>query len=336
MKERKNYYSKLSLTGLAVALTISLTACGSKDVAKTSDNAQASSTASSTPSSTPSSTATPDAKIIQVVAAENEYADVVSQIGGQYVNVTGIMNDPSTDPHTYEASTTDAGLVGKATLLVQNGLGYDEFINKLASASPNPDRTVIEVATALGFGKDTQNPHLWYKPDTMPRVAKLIADELSKQNPTQSQYFQDNLQKFNQSLNTLTQALADVKNTFPKAPVAVTEPVSDYLLEAAGMDIKTPWSFQAAIMNVTDPSPQDVQLQKNLFKNHQIKVFIYNQQAVTEITKTLLALAKDNNIPVIGVYETMPANHTFQTWMEAEVQALKDALQNGKSTVTIS
>src|ERR1700737_1842162 len=106
MKEKKNYYSKLSLTSLAVALTISLTACGSKDVAKTSDNAKASSTASSTPSSTPSSshssTTSPDAKIIQVVVAENEYADVVSQIGGQYVKVTGIMNDPSTDPHTYE------------------------------------------------------------------------------------------------------------------------------------------------------------------------------------------------------------------------------------------
>ena len=50
--------------------------------------------------------------------------------------------------------------------------------------------------------------------------------------------------------------------------MATTEPVANYLLEAAGLDNMTPWSFQAAVMNGTDPSPQDVATQKALFTGH--------------------------------------------------------------------
>lgn len=285
----------------------------------------------------PSSTGTrAGSQVIQAIGAENEYADVIKQIGGKYVSVTGIMDNPSTDPHTYEASTKDASLVGSATLVVQNGLGYDDFMSKLESASPNSNRTVIDVATALGYGNTTKNPHLWYKPGTMSRVAKIIADELSKQDPSEAKFFQDNLKTFDLSLQTWNQALAGVKKSFPNTPVAVTEPVCDYLLEAAGMDILTPWSFEAAVMNGVDPSPQDVQIEENLLKNHQVKVLLYNQQAVDDVTTALLNLAKENHIPIVGVYETMPSNHTYQTWMEDEVKSLQNAIQNGTSTETMS
>jgi zinc/manganese transport system substrate-binding protein len=287
-------------------------------------------------SNSPDGDHTAGSTVIQAVAAENEYGDVIRQVGGQYVNVSSIMTDPSTDPHTYEASAQDASLVSRATLVVQNGLGYDEFMNKLESASPNPKRTVIDVANALGYKMGTVNPHIWYKPDTMARVAQLVADELSKQLPSERDYFQSNARKFKDSLQTWQQELNEIKHKFPNTPVAVTEPVADYLLESAGMNIKTPWSFQSAIMNGVDPSPQDVEFQENLFKLHQIKVFVYNRQAVTDVTKMMLRLAEQYHIPVVGVYETMPQGKTFQTWMESETQALRDAIVNGKSTESIS
>lgn len=278
---------------------------------------------------------TSSSKQIQAVAAENEYANVIKQIGGKYVSVTGIMSNPSTDPHTYEASTENATLVSQATLVVQNGLGYDGFINHLESASPNANRTVIDVAASLGYGPKTLNPHLWYNPKTMPQVAKLIAADLSQQDPSKTVYFQHNLQKFDTSLKLLNQSLADLKKTFANTPIAVTEPVADYLLQAAGMNIKTPWTFQAAVMDGVDPSPQDVQTQENLIQNRQVKVLVYNQQAVDAVTTTLLTLAKQNNVPVVGVYETMPPNMSYQTWMETEVKDLHNAIQNGTSTETI-
>nr|WP_255724710.1 zinc ABC transporter substrate-binding protein [Shimazuella soli] len=278
----------------------------------------------------------PNPNQIQVVAAENEYSNVVKQIGGKYVSVTSMMDNPSTDPHTYEASTKNASDISSAALVIQNGLGYDDFMNKLESASPNEKRVVIEVAASLGYGKNTLNPHLWYKPDTMSRVAKLIEDELSKQKPSEAKYFQANLQKFDSSLQSWNQALSNLKKSFPNAPVAVTEPVGDYLLEAAGLDVKTPWPYQAAVMNGIDPSPQVVQMEDNLLKHHQVKALLYNQQAVDNVTTALLKLAKENHIPVVGVYETMPSNHTYQKWMEEETKALQNAIQNGSSTETIS
>ncbi len=275
-------------------------------------------------------------KVIKAVGAENEYADVISQIGGQYVSVVGIMSDPNVDPHSYEANTQDAALIAGAFLIVENGLGYDDFMDKLAAASPSSSRTVIVAAQVLGDPASTSNPHLWFDPQTMPKVAAAIAQSLETQLPDQAPYFTGRLATFDSSLNEWNTDLADLRHGYAGAGVAVTEPVADYMLQAAGMNIKTPWGFQAAVMNGTDPSPQDVQTQENLLRQRQVKALIYNRQAVDDVTTALLKLAKDNQIPVVGVYETMPPGLTYQTWMEQETNNLLKALKDGVSTETMS
>jgi zinc/manganese transport system substrate-binding protein len=272
---------------------------------------------------------------VQAVGAESQYANVIQQIGGPYVSATGIMDNPSVDPHTYEASTRDAILIAKAGLVVQNGLGYDSFMNKLEGASQTPHQIVIAVGAALGYGKTVENPHLWYKPSTMPKVAKLIAAALSKEMPRHRRYFVRRATAFNQALAPWHQALNRVRSAYHGAPVAVTEPVADYMLQAAGLQVKTPWDFQAAIMNGTDPSPQDVQIEENLLKHHKVRLFVYNQQAVDTTTNALLAMARQHHIPVVGVYEVMPLHYSYQRWMTAEVNAVYRALKYGKSTVTL-
>jgi zinc/manganese transport system substrate-binding protein len=246
------------------------------------------------------------------------------------------MSDPNVDPHTYEASTQDAALVAGASLIVENGLGYDDFMDKLEAASPSSSRTVIVAAQVLGDPATTSNPHLWFDPKTMPKVAAAIAQSLETQLPDQTQYFASRLATFDNSLNDWNKDLADVQQGYAGASVAVTEPVADYMLQAAGMNIKTPWGFQAAVMNGTDPSPQDVQTQENLLSQRQVKAFIYNQQAVDDVTTALMKLAKDSNIPIVGVYETMPPGLTYQTWMEQETNNLLKALKDGVPTETMS
>lgn len=309
-------------------LTGMLSGCNSSKPAGTANSAA---NTSSVSNSKVSSEASSSSKIV-AVGAENEYADIIQQIGGSNVAVTGIMSNPETDPHSYEANTQDAALMGKATLVVENGLGYDDFIEKLASGSPNSGRVVINVAKELGYSDKTQNPHLWFKPDTMPQVAELVAQTLEKQMPAQKQTFEDNLSKFKGSLSSWTDELTALKKDCKGASVAVTEPVADYLVDAAGLTNKTPWAYQAAVMNGTDPAPQDVKTQQELFTKKAVKVFLYNRQAVDDSTKALLALAKKNGIPVVGVYETMPQNYTYQKWMEAETQAIRNAIQKGVST----
>ncbi len=269
---------------------------------------------------------------IAVVAAENEYADVVQQIGGDRVDVSSILSDPNTDPHTFEASASVAKEIAGAQVIVQNGLGYDDFMSDLEKASPDANRTVIVAQDVLSLPDSTDNPHLWYDPKTMPAVASAVADKLSALDPASADTFQANLAAFTASLSDWTDALASFSKNHPNTPVAVTEPVADDMLQAAGADIETPWNLQAAIMNDTDPSAQDTATQDALFTGKQVKAFLYNQQVTDDTTDKYLQLAKDNGIPVVGVYETMPANYHYQDWMLAEVKALEAAVTQGTST----
>ena len=123
------------------------------------------------------------------VGAENEYANVIGQIGGKYVQVTAIESNPNTDPHTFEASASVAQVVSAAQLVVQNGVGYDSYMNKIEAASPNARRKVIDVQNLLGLPDSTPNPHLWYKPSTMPAVAKALASDLASLQPSHAAYF---------------------------------------------------------------------------------------------------------------------------------------------------
>jgi zinc/manganese transport system substrate-binding protein len=270
---------------------------------------------------------------ILAVGAENEYANVIEQIGGRYVQVSAIESNPNTDPHTFEASPSVAETVAAAKLIVQNGVGYDTYMNKIESASENSARQTIVVQKLLGLPESTPNPHLWYKPTTMPAVARALVTALSKLAPAHAAYFQANAARFDQSLQPWYAAIARFKARYPGTPVASTEPVGDYMLEAAGIVNMTPFSMQADIMNGTDPAPQDVSLEQSFFSSHKVKAFVHNQQVTSSLTESFVKDAKQAGIPVVGVYETMPTpGYDYQSWMLAEVKAIEKAVAEGVST----
>jgi zinc/manganese transport system substrate-binding protein len=271
--------------------------------------------------------------VVNVIGTENEYANVLSQIGGTHVHVSSILNNPNTDPHTYEASPSVAQEVSAAALIVQNGVGYDHFMDNIEAASPNSSRKVIVVQNLLGLPASSPNPHLWYAPTTMPKVAQAIAAALAALQPANTSSFQSNLQQFNASLTPWFNAIAAFKAGDGGTRVATTEPVADYLLQAMGADNLTPFTFQADIMNGVDPAPQDISLENGFFANHLVKVFCYNQQVVSSLTSSIRLNAKKSGIPVVGVYETMPTpGYDYQTWMLAEVRAIQNAVTQGIST----
>jgi zinc/manganese transport system substrate-binding protein len=302
--------------GLAIAAGVA--ACGSS-----SSNTGASKTGSGSASGSP----------IKVVAAENEYGNVASQIGGPYVSVQSIESNPNTDPHTYEVSPGVAQDVSAGQVLIENGVGYDDWMTKIADASPDSSRLIINAQHLLGLPDSTPNPHLWYKPVTMPAAAAAMAADFAKLQPAHAAYFKANVTKFDASLKPWLAAITAFKAKYGGTPVATTEPVGDYMLQAAGTDNMTPFSLQAAIMNGTDPSPQNVSDQQNLFSAHQVKVFVYNQQVTDSLTQSFITDAHKAGIPIIGVYETMPTpGYTYQTWMLAEVNALQKAVADKVST----
>jgi zinc/manganese transport system substrate-binding protein len=272
-------------------------------------------------------------KTVAAVGAENQYANVISQVGGRYVNVEAIINNPNTDPHEFEANASVVALVSRAQLVVQNGMGYDTFMNKIEGANRRPGRLVVVAQDLLGMKATAFNPHLWYDPKTMPLVAQAIAADLSKLQPAHASYFRANEKHFVASLRPWLAELAHFKSKYKGTPVAVTEPVADYMLQAAGADIKTPKSLQSAVMNGTDPSPQDVSTEDTLIRRHQVKAFLYNRQVTDTLTASFLAAAKRAHVPVVALYETMPVpGYNYQSWMQAETEALQRAVATGKST----
>jgi zinc/manganese transport system substrate-binding protein len=264
---------------------------------------------------------------VKVVAAENFWGNIASQIGGAHASVTSIITDPSADPHQYESDARNAASVAGARIVIENGVGYDDFVAKLLAGTSNKNRVVLSAEQILGATADDANPHLWYDVPRVPEVASAIERALASADPADAATFTENLKRFTASLAPLEQVIEQIKSTYPKAPVAYTERVPGYLLQAAGLTIATPPGFAQAIEDGNEPSAGDTQAMNDLVTNHRIRVLLYNAQATSAVTAHVQDLARKAGIPVVPVTETMPTNDpTYQTWQLGQLQALLTAL----------
>lgn len=263
---------------------------------------------------------------LQVVAGENFWGDVVAQIGGSHVKVTSIISDPNTDPHEYESSGKNAIAIATAALVVQNGVGYDDFVPKLVSASgAHPE--VLEVAKVLGVAGADPNPHLWYDTAALPRVATAIADSLSKLDPAHRSTYTANAATFDASLEPIEAVIAQIRQKYDGTAIAYTERVPGYLVDTAGLRLGVPVAFTQAVEEGTDPSPKDTLAFDDAIKTRAVKALLYNAQVTDSQTSEIKRLAAASGVPVVGVTETMPPSyHHFQDWQLAQAKALLAAL----------
>jgi len=264
--------------------------------------------------------------VINVVAAENFYGDVVKQLGGSHVAVTSILSNPNVDPHEYESNVQTAVAVSKAQLVVENGAGYDTWMDKLLSASPNSSRIVLVSADIAGH-KLPDNPHVWYGIDNMPTIAQAITGALKKLDAADAATFDKNLATFKQSLVPLEQKISDINKKYKGIPVALTETIYLYQTIPEGLDVLTPFEFQKANAEGTDPPANTVVETNTQVTRKEVKVLIYNVQTVTPITTNLQNEAQNLNIPIVPVSETMPPGKTYQTWMIDQLNTLQQALE---------
>jgi zinc/manganese transport system substrate-binding protein len=273
-------------------------------------------------SATPSSSTA-----IHVVAAENFYGDMVKQLGGSHVSVTSILSDPNIDPHQYESNAQTAIQVSKAQLVIENSGGYDGWMDKILSGSPNSNRLVLK-----GFDvaqvKLPENVHVWYSIDNAATIAQAITDDLKKLDPADAATFDSNLQTFKQSLQPIQQKIVAIKSKYAGTPVGLTETIYLYQAAPLGLNVLTPFEFQKAMAEGNEPPADTVVTAENQINHHLIKVLIYNEQTVTPSTTKLENDARAQNIPIVPVTETMPPGKTYQTWMLDQLNTLEQDLQS--------
>ncbi len=262
---------------------------------------------------------------INVVAAENFYGDIVNQLGGSHVSVTSILSDPNADPHEYESNVQTAITVSKAQLVIKNGGGYDSWMDRLLSASPNSNRIVLTAYDTAPV-KLPDNEHVWYSIVNVQAIAQAINGDLKKLDAADATTFDRNLQTFTQSLQQMQQKIDEIKGKYAGTPVGLTETIYLYQAGPLGLNVLTPFEFQKAIAEANDPPANAVLTAENQISKHQIKVLIYNKQTVTPTITKLLNDARTANIPIVPVTETMPAGKTYQAWMLDQLSSLEQAL----------
>jgi zinc/manganese transport system substrate-binding protein len=267
---------------------------------------------------------------LTVVASTNVWGSVARAVAGDAANVKSIINDPSADPHSYESTPADAAEVTNADLVVFNGGGYDDFVQKILQRAGG--KPTIE-AFALEFQKPAEgalpNEHVWYDLSVVQRVAQQVAEKLGQLDPGQAQQFTARAQAFRTEIDGLAGKLSSIARTHGGQRIAMTEPVAQYLITAAGLTDATPPDFVKAVEEEKDPPAAAVAATKDLFAQRQARALIYNPQAETPVTSQIRTASEAARIPVVTMTETLPENTDYRGWMSGQIDALSAALQGG-------
>lgn len=283
---------------------------------------------SSSPHSSGSTTPAAQANgtVIHVVAAENFWGSIASQIGGEHTQVTSIITNPDTDPHSYEPTAGDAKNLAAAQFIIENGIGYDPWVPKLLAADQSHP-TVLNVGDLVGVA-DGGNPHRWYNPaDVQSVIARMVTD-FQRIDPTASAYFTTQSTTFNTvALKPYDDLIATIKAKYAGTPVGASESIFAMLAPALGLNLITPPTFLKAISEGTEVSAADKETIDNQIKTHQIKIYVYNSQNETPDVQAQLSEVKAEHIPYTTITETLaPANSTYQAWQIKQLMGIESAL----------
>ncbi|WP_422757124.1 metal ABC transporter solute-binding protein, Zn/Mn family [Paenarthrobacter sp. C1] len=283
---------------------------------------------------------------IEVVTSTNVYGDIVKAIGGDKVNVNAIITKTSQDPHSYEASAQDKLVISKAKLVVENGGGYDEFLHKIADETKIGHENMISAVEISGLAPEGEshseeahsedghthnhgefNEHVWYNLDAMGKLADAVASKLGSLDADSAATFTGNADAFKAKLTELTGKLDAVKAADGHAPVAITEPVPLYLLEAAGLENKTPEAYSAAVEEGTDVPPAVMKETTDLLSVGSVRFLAYNEQTAGPQTETVKRAAEAAGVPVLNFTETLPEGKDYVQWMTDNVESVSSALK---------
>ncbi|KQQ09925.1 metal ABC transporter solute-binding protein, Zn/Mn family [Rathayibacter sp. Leaf296] len=294
-----------------------------------------------------SGSASDDSGLVSIVASTNVYGDLAQSVGGDLVEVTSIIDSPEKDPHEYEATARDQLAVSDAQLVIENGGGYDPFIDTMIDASGS-DAPVVTATVVAGLEDEhahehsdeaghsdedghehaAYNEHVWYDLAVARDVATGIADELSSIDPDNASTYSANAEALAADLDALIEREQELKGTLEGRSIAITEPVPLYMTEALGLVDATPEEFSEAIEEGTDVPATLLQETLALFSDGTVDALVYNAQTSDAQTEAVLEAAESAGIPEVAVTETLPDGEDYVGWMTANLDAVEGALSS--------
>lgn len=283
------------------------------------------------------------------MTSTNVYGDIASTIGGAKVQVTPLIRKISQDPHSYEPTTQDKLALSGADLVIGNGGGYDPFLDTLTKdLALREDRILhaVDVAgvetegdphaqeTAAGpdahpatDGHGALNEHVWYNMSSASMIAEEIASGLGALDPSGAAVFTANAKKFTAGTTAISDKLAVIKTRHGGEGVALTEPLPVYMLEAAGLENRTPEGFLEAAEEGNDAPANALKNTLDLVSSSAVRFLAYSKQTETPQTETVRKAAEAANLPIVSFTETLPEGKTFIQWMNENADSIETALQ---------
>jgi zinc/manganese transport system substrate-binding protein len=271
-----------------------------------------------------------DSGRLSVVAAEDFWGSIASQLGGNRVEVRSVIANPAADPHDYEPTPEDARAFAEARVSIVNGIGYDEWASKLLAANPDSGRVELDVGEVLGLG-DGDNPHQWYSPAAVQRVIAAVTAAYKRADPGHSAYFDARRRRLETvGLARYRRLIGQIRARYAGTPVGASESVFQPLAAALGLRLLTPHGFLDAVAEGTEPTPADKAAADRQVAERQIRLWVFNSQNATPDVRRLNDAAAAAGVPVAPVTETTtPEGASFQAWMDRELEAILAALGRG-------
>jgi zinc/manganese transport system substrate-binding protein len=262
-----------------------------------------------------------------VAASINAWGSILAELGGNKVEATSIIRNPATDPHDYEPTPADGRTIAESQLFVENGIGYDSWAAKAVAADTSAARVVIDVGrvTRVSAGG---NPHRWYSPTDVAKVADAITAGLKRLDGKDAAYFDRRRAAFDQvTLRQYHRLIAAIKASYTGVPIGASESLVSPLAQSLGLHVLTPATFLQAVSEGTDPSPADKATVDTQIRRHEIAIYAYNAQNATPDVTAQVRAARSAGIPVVTLTETLsPTGVTFAQWQVTQLRALATAL----------
>lgn len=301
---------------------------------------------------------------VSIVASTSVYADLAQAIVGDAAEVTAIIDSPTQDPHEYEATARDQLAVQEADLVILNGGGYDHFAEGLVAAAgiehvvtvveynhdypgaePHEhDHAEDEHAEEHEHAEDEHahegeseeghehhhiegfNEHVWYDPHTIAHAVEAIAEEAEALLPDDAETIHANAEELIAQIEGLETGLGEIAAAHEGATVFFTEPVGGYLAAEAGLTDVTTEGFAEAVEEGQDVAPATLLAATTAIEGGEVDVLVTNVQTGGPETQAVLDAAETTGVPVVEYSETLPDGETYVTWMQANIDALADAL----------
>jgi zinc/manganese transport system substrate-binding protein len=265
---------------------------------------------------------------IQVVASTDVYGSLATTIGGAQASVTSIIDDPAKDPHEYQADARTQLAISRAQVVIENGGGYDDFVDTMLSASGNTKVALIDAVTLSGYDSSVAdfNEHMFYDYATVGKVVDAIVADFSKADAGHAALFAARGATLQTKIQALAASALNLSGVTAGVGVAITEPVPGYLLAALGMNVVTPVAFSRAIEDGTDAPASVLEQTLATLSSGQAKLLVYNVQATGPQTDAVLAAAKKAGIPAVPVSETLPPGFDYVTWQRGVLATIAQAL----------